>query len=618
MKRTITLVFAVLMLVGCAKITTKNSFGGWYETGTNPGAIADVFYIVSTNVVGSYDENGKESYLALLTDEERATMDKEFAYVRSKFGEDFNFYAPYYHQYTLNSISLPESKFMPLRKSALKEVAEAFNDYYYNRRGDHDFVIIGFSQGAMHTVDLLKQLTDEQYSHCIAAYSLGYRLSEEDLSDPHITAAYGESEWGTTISFNSVANVDAIWPALTEGAVTCINPVNWVTDATPASLVIDGVDATVHVDTTKHVLIVEGINPADYAIPSLDAYCKPGNLHLGDLLFYSDLIGANAKTRLMNNKRILVGTYGENIHELIYNQQNCTFRESALIPATNASYLTLDGSNLYAVSENGGNSGAYSFMNVCGTWKQTAQVSGNGADPCYILADNGKVLTADYTGGALSAFQTNDGILGDIIIRRDYDSAHIHQVKVLPFNPDYLVVSDLGNSKIRVLDRQNLTPVTELECGSGAGPRHMEFDLAHQLLLCITELSGEVIAWKYSDNGFTEVQRITADEVNAGGSADIHISPDGRFLYTSHRLANDGISVFSISNDGTLTKIGYRHTGVHPRNFIITPDGSQMIVACRDTKTLEVYGIDRESGLLSEMLSRYEMETDAPVCIIYE
>jgi len=189
---------------------------------------------------------------------------------------------------------------------------------------------------------------------------------------------------------------------------------------------------------------------------------------------------------------------------------------------------------------------------------------------------------------------------------------------VLPFNPDYLVVSDLGNSKIRVLDRQNLTPVTELECGNGAGPRHMEIDLAHQLLFCITELSGEVISWKYSDNGFTEVQRITADEVNAGGSADIHISPDGRFLYTSHRLANDGISVFSISKDGTLTKIGYRNTGVHPRNFIITPDGSQMIVACRDTKTLEVYGIDRESGLLSEMLSRYEMETDAPVCIIYE
>lgn len=355
------------------------------------------------------------------------------------------------------------------------------------------------------------------------------------------------------------------------------------------------------------------------------------------LIFAAMALVGCSSTHTMNGHRILIGTYGENIHELVYNSEEGTFTETALIPAVNASYLTIEGNALYAVSENGGESGAYSFVRSEGAWKQSAHVAGNGADPCYILARDGKVLTADYTGGALTAFKADDGALGEVAFRRDYpslyeghgpaaggrqDAAHIHQVKVLPFDPSYLVVSDLGNDMIHVVCSADMAPVCDIEAGAGAGPRHMEFDLAHNLLFCVTELSGEVVAWKCSCGEgkpqFTEVQRIVVDEVNAGGSADIHISPDGRFLYTSHRLENDGISILSIGEDGTLTKIGYRHTGSHPRNFIITPDGSQMIVACRDTQTLEVYDIDSETGLLSEMVTCHNMPSDKPVCIIYE
>ncbi len=75
------------------------------------------------------------------------------------------------------------------------------------------------------------------------------------------------------------------------------------------------------------------------------------------------------------------------------------------------------------------------------------------------------------------------------------------------------------------------------------------------------------------------------------GSADIHITPDGRILYASNRLKGDGIAIFSIDlENGQLTKIGYQLTGIHPRNFVITPTASScfalvgIVISCRFTK----------------------------------
>ena len=55
------------------------------------------------------------------------------------------------------------------------------------------------------------------------------------------------------------------------------------------------------------------------------------------------------------------------------------------------------------------------------------------------------------------------------------------------------------------------------------------------------------------------IQTIKADTLDARGSADIHISPDGNFVYASNRLKGDGIAIFSVnSEDGTLEKAGYQ------------------------------------------------------------
>ena len=95
----------------------------------------------------------------------------------------------------------------------------------------------------------------------------------------------------------------------------------------------------------------------------------------------------------------------------------------------------------------------------------------------------------------------------------------------------------------------------------------------------------------------------------------MHLHPSGRFLYTSHRLKKDGISIFSVGQDGAVVKTGYCRTGRHPRNFAITPDGNVMLVACRDDYAVEAYEIDSRTGMLSYSGMKLKLDGDMPSCI---
>lgn len=96
--------------------------------------------------------------------------------------------------------------------------------------------------------------------------------------------------------------------------------------------------------------------------------------------------------------------------------------------------------------------------------------------------------------------------------------------------------------------------------------------------------------------------------MGARGSADIHMSPDGQFLYASNRLQADGIAIFRVdAASGQLTHIGYQNTAAHPRNFAITPNGKFLLVACRDADCIEIYERNADTGLLTDTGKRIEM-----------
>jgi 6-phosphogluconolactonase (cycloisomerase 2 family) len=130
----------------------------------------------------------------------------------------------------------------------------------------------------------------------------------------------------------------------------------------------------------------------------------------------------------------------------------------------------------------------------------------------------------------------------------------------------------------------------------------------------MNELSGKVAVLEYSEGNLWKKQSIAADESGAQGSADIHVSRDGRFVYASVRLQNDGIAIFSVEPEtGLLTKVGYQKTGLHPRNFILSPKGDYLLVACRDSNLIQIFKVDKQTGLLTD--TGKSIKTKRPSCL---
>ncbi|MGM9738717.1 MAG: beta-propeller fold lactonase family protein [Candidatus Cryptobacteroides sp.] len=351
------------------------------------------------------------------------------------------------------------------------------------------------------------------------------------------------------------------------------------------------------------------------------------------------LIASLSITSCSNDKYcIAVGNYGGSAYIYTLDPAALSFTLKHRADATNASYaLAWDNGEIemLAVSETGNGSGVYSFnfqadSEIPKSYTEKRQTAD---DPCFLMRYNisgnegsGYILTADYSGGAVSVFPYMDRELKDRCFQLVFsgcgpdtlrqESSHIHQLKSLPGHPDTILATDLGADKIHILKALSdekcglvLEEAGNIDCPEGSGPRHMEFSSDGKMLYCITELSGEVLV--YNTDGFKLIQRVKADEADARGSADIHIHPSGKFLYTSHRLENDGISVFNIAPDGTIEKTAYARTGRHPRNFMITDDGRLLLVACRDELAIEVYRISND-GTLTNSGSSLVFDSDRP------
>ena len=131
----------------------------------------------------------------------------------------------------------------------------------------------------------------------------------------------------------------------------------------------------------------------------------------------------------------------------------------------------------------------------------------------------------------------------------------------------------------------------------------------------LTELGGNVLAYAYEGGNLRLIQKVEADPLHASGSADIHFSPDGRFLYASNRLEGDGLAIFRQDREtGKLSWVGYQKTGIHPRNFAITPNGQLVLVACRDSDVIQVFRRNPESGLLKD--TGKDIKIPRPVCVL--
>lgn len=348
-----------------------------------------------------------------------------------------------------------------------------------------------------------------------------------------------------------------------------------------------------------------------------------------------------------NNSELtmVVGTYTNGSSEGIYTYRFNTDKLTA-IPLSkaivdNPSYLTIspDAKFIYAVSESGEENSAvsaFAFDNQSGKLELLNRQK-VGADPCYILLDEKRsfVATANYSGGSVSLIPVlSDGSLGNLgdelkfhgkgadVVRQT--KSHLHCVALSP-DKWTIFATDLGTDRIYRIEVRTKGEENELPSMSSnefldtklsprSGPRHLIFNRKGSNAYLINEISGKVMVFALdSQNNLEQIQTVVADTCNAEGSADIHLSPDEKFLYVSTRLEGDGIVIFKVDFEGLLVRVGYQATGKHPRNFIITPDGNIMLVACKDAGMIQIFHINKKTGLLTD--TGKSIAIDQPVCI---
>ncbi|MDE1487134.1 6-phosphogluconolactonase [Xenorhabdus bovienii] len=174
-----------------------------------------------------------------------------------------------------------------------------------------------------------------------------------------------------------------------------------------------------------------------------------------------------------------------------------------------------------------------------------------------------------------------------------------------------LLVPCLKEDHIRIfnLDEQGyLTEnrADEISTVAGAGPRHMAFHPEKSAIYCINELDATVDVLRKWDKYriVQSVDSLTADFSSVCWSADIHMTPDGRHLYTCER-SESLISHFRVSEDGYyLTLVGNYPTESQPRGFAIDHSGSFLIASGQKSDHISVSRIDKYSGKLTQ-LARY-------------
>jgi 6-phosphogluconolactonase len=208
-------------------------------------------------------------------------------------------------------------------------------------------------------------------------------------------------------------------------------------------------------------------------------------------------------------------------------------------------------------------------------------------------------------------------ILADRTNRFVY-SANLGANQVLQF------AFDAKTGKLTPLDPPAIKPEP------GHGPRHLAFSRDNRFLYVLNELSGHVTQYAIDNHKGTltlvdtvpsvppelgmkwgQPQPVGAapatpvavpkpDEKPPIWAADLRLTPNGKFLYTTERNT-DKIALFTVApRTGKLTYVTNFATERQPRGINIDPSGRYLIASGEKSEQLSVYRIDQATGKLSD------------------
>ena len=343
---------------------------------------------------------------------------------------------------------------------------------------------------------------------------------------------------------------------------------------------------------------------------------------------------------------LLVGTYTKNGSKGIYvlSFDTATGKATEISHtngASNPSFLTIskDHGQVYAVSEGSeGKVSAYSFAD--NKLNLIQEKTSKGSDPCYITLspDQTNLFVANYSGGSITSYHRfADGRLsnpqqfiqheGKSVNEARQEKAHVHGIF---FSPDgkYVLTPDLGTDEISIYPYQTkngpplqIQKATSIQSSPGAGPRHLCFSSNGKFLYVIEELTGSISVYRFTKGTASFLQKVythpSSFKGNAG-SADIHLSPDGLYLYASNRGEQNNIVSFKVLPNGKLEEksIQYYSTeGKAPRNFTISKDGNWLLVANQNSDNIIAFRRNIQTGALTS--TGVSIKLSMPVCLLF-
>ena len=252
------------------------------------------------------------------------------------------------------------------------------------------------------------------------------------------------------------------------------------------------------------------------------------------------------------------------------------------------------------------------------------------SDPCYISTDvkGNFLLSAYYGAGAISVHPIGeDGVVGGPAIEWRETANKAHCVMTDASNK-FAFLPHVGESNAIFqfqFDENTgaLTPnasVPVLAAGEGEGPRHYVFHPNIDVLYTSNEQGCSITAYNFDSSAgtlsaFQTVSTLPADFDEENSCAQIHITPNGKFVYVSNR-GHDSIAGFATDDEtGALTAIGRQPTEPTPRAFNVDLTGNFLFAGGQGSGRLATYRIDSQSGEL-QPLETYTVG-DNPMWVLF-
>ena len=307
----------------------------------------------------------------------------------------------------------------------------------------------------------------------------------------------------------------------------------------------------------------------------------------------------------------------------------------------NPSFLAIspDKQFLYAVAEveksptiRSGSVISYRIL-ADGKLEKINQKATRGYHPCHVaVSPDGKLVVAsNYSSGSLSLHKVDrHGGLDESFQQIQHvgsgpntarqKQAHAHSA-LFDARGELLISADLGNDKLEFYkqsDTGDFVPGKQafVSMKPGAGPRHFAFSPDQQFIYVMNELDVTVTVLKKETDRFVVIETVSAlpngyEEGTYG--ADIHVSQDGRFVYSSNR-GHNSIAVFERnSTNGKIKLLGTESVqGDWPRNFTLSPNGKFLLVANQKSNTITVFKIDKNGSL---HYTGIHVDLPSPVCL---